>query len=92
MYQMEVQMKIIVLFSMIVISISAFSQSKEEVSKMLEQMKAQGMFSEEDLKKAKAKLDKMDSADFNNIVEKANSAAQDPEVLKKVKELQKQSK
>jgi hypothetical protein len=74
---------------MFTFSISAFTQSKADVSKMLEQMKAQGMFSEEDLKKAQAQLDKMNSKDFKGIVNKANSASKDPEVMKKVKELEK---
>jgi predicted RND superfamily exporter protein len=82
-------MKSLIISILLTFSFSAFTQSKADVSKMLEQMKAQGMFSEQDLKKAQAELDKMNSKDFSGIVNKANTASKDPEVLKKVKELEK---
>lgn len=71
-----------------IFSMGVLAQSKADVSKMLEQMKAQGMFSEEDLKKAQAELNKMNDKDFKGIVDKAQDAAKDPAVLKKIQELQ----
>lgn len=80
-------LKSIVCISVLSISSFTFSQSQQDVAATLEQMKATGMFSEEQINAAKAELMKMDKKDFDFMVTRAKEKSQDPEMKKKAMEL-----
>lgn len=80
-------LKSIFYISILSLSSLGFSQSQEDVAATLEQMKATGMFSEEQVNAAKAELMKMDKKDFDSMVVRAKEKSQDPELKKKAMEI-----
>ena len=80
-------LKSIICISLLSLSSFTFSQSQQDVAATLEQMKATGMFSEEQINAAKAELMKMDKKDFDSMVVKAREKSQDPAMKKKAMEL-----
>ena len=80
-------LKSVICISLLYLSSFTFSQSQQDVAATLEQMKATGMFSEEQINAAKAELMKMDKKDFDSMVVKAREQSQDPAMKKKAMEL-----
>ena len=80
-------LKSVICISLLYLSSFTFSQSQQDVAATLEQMKATGMFSEEQINAAKAELMKMDKKDFDSMVVKAREKSQDPAMKKKAMEL-----
>ncbi len=81
-------MKLLVILGLALLPSLAFSQGKAEISAMLDQLKAQGMFSASDIEKAKAELGSMKDSDINALKLKAQEKAKDPEFTEKLKQLQ----
>jgi hypothetical protein len=80
-------MKILILISLF--SVSLFAQSKADLNRMLGQLKAQGVFTEEQIEAAREQLQKMDQEDMDKLIEAGKAQMNDPEVQEKLKELQK---
>lgn len=81
-------MKYLLVLSMACFSSLSFSQSKAEVSGMLKQLKAKGVFSEEQVKAAEAQLNGMSESQFQGMIQKGKQKINDPEIQKKLRELQ----
>lgn len=64
-----------------------FAQTKEQVNQALDQMKASGAFSNEQIEAARKEMMKMDESQYKKIVDQAKVKALDPEFQKKTKEL-----
>lgn len=79
-------MKITILLALF--SFSLFAQTKEDINKMLEQMKSKGIFTEAQIKEAGTMLKKMDQKDMNKLIEAGKAQMNNPEIQKKLKELQ----
>ena len=77
----------IILFLSLIFSFSSFGQSKEDVNKMLDQMKAQGVFSDADLEAARSQLNSMSEKEFKTLSNNAQKAAKDPAYQQKAKEI-----
>lgn len=80
-------MKMILVILSLMFSTIAFGQSKADMKKMLDQFKAQGMFSEAQLAEAQKQLDAMDEEELDAIKAKAQEKLNDPEMMKQVQEL-----
>ncbi|MBD66598.1 MAG: hypothetical protein CME62_15405 [Halobacteriovoraceae bacterium] len=79
-------MKLVLLFSLF-ISSYAFALSKAEIKQSLDQMKASGMFTQEQIAEAEKQLESMDEAQIQELVKKGKEKANDPEFQKKMKAL-----
>lgn len=66
---------------------TVLAQTKEQVSQALDQMKASGAFSSEQIEAARKQMMKMDDKDYQKILNQAKEKAMDPEFQKKTKEL-----
>jgi hypothetical protein len=80
-------MKILILISLF--SVSLFAQSKADLNRMLGQLKAQGIFTEEQIEAAKVQLQSMDQKDMDKLIQAGKAQMNNPEIKKKLKELQK---
>ena len=80
-------MKVVLIVLSLMLSSASFGQSKAEMAQMLKQFKANGMFSEEQLKAAEAQLNKMSDDDLNKLKAQAAQKMNDPEVQKKLQEM-----
>jgi predicted Holliday junction resolvase-like endonuclease len=85
-------MKVVVLILSLMFSTVAFSQSKADMQKMLQQFKAQGMFSEEQLKAAQAQLNQMSDQDLEALKSQAKEKLNDPKVQEDIKRFQQSQK
>lgn len=85
-------MKVVVLILSLMFSTVAFSQSKADMQKMLQQFKAQGMFSEEQLKAAQAQLNQMSDQDLEALKSQAKEKLNDPKVQEHIKKFQQSQK
>jgi hypothetical protein len=56
---------------------------------MLGQLKAQGVFTEEQIEAAKAQLQSMDQKDMDKLIQAGKAQMDNPEIQKKLKELKK---
>lgn len=72
-------MKFIILLSLTLAN-TGFSQSKKQVSQLIDQLKSSGQFSPEQLEKAKQQLNKMDDETFNSFIQTAKEKSKDPKV------------
>lgn len=81
-------MKLFLLLSLLLLPVVGYSQTKAEVAGMLGQLKAKGIFTDEQIKQAEAELKKMDEKDFKKLMEIGKQKINDPEIQKKLKELQ----
>ncbi len=70
-------------------SVSLFAQTKADLNKMLEQMKSQGVFTEEQIDAARAQLQNMNQQDMDKLIEAGKAQMNNPEIQKKLKEVQK---
>jgi len=86
-YTIGAFMKLFVILGLFLIPAMAMGQTKAEISEMLSQMKAQGMFSKEDIAKAQVQLEAMSDKDIGQLKSKAQSKVNDPEIQKRVQEL-----
>lgn len=82
-------MKYILMVLVLMFSTVAFSQSKADMQQMLKKFKEQGMFSEEQLKAAEAQLNQMSDKDLDALKAKAKAKMNDPEIQKKLQQIQK---
>jgi len=76
-------------FLLIVSSSSLWAQSKKDINAMLEQFKASGMFTPEQIAQAQKELEGMDDKEVEKLKGQALKRAQDPDIqehLKKLKE------
>jgi hypothetical protein len=78
-------MKILILISLL--SVSLFAQTKADLNKMLGQLKAQGVFTEEQIEAAKIQLQSMDQKDMDKLIQAGKAQMNNPEIQKKLKEL-----
>ena len=78
-------MKILIL--MILFTPSAFSQTREDIAMALEQMQKSGMFTPEQIKKAKRELAGWDDSKVAETIKKAKKTSQDPAVRQKALEI-----
>lgn len=84
-------LKYFILLSLL-FSVSAWSQSKEQISAMLEQMKSSGQFSPEQIDAAKRKLAGMKDSDYNKLLNAAHEKAADPKFRNKVQGMMQKKK
>lgn len=82
-------MKLILIILSLMISTVTFAQSKADMTKMLQEFKKNGMFSEAQLAAAQKQLDEMSDEDLDAIKSKAAESMNDPKVQEKIKELEK---
>lgn len=76
------------LFSFNSFCLANMEVDKDQMNQMLSQLKEQGVFSEEDIKKAQQELNKMSDEDFKNLQDKAaEQMKNNPEILEKVNKL-----
>ena len=75
------------LFSILVFSSVAFSQSKSEIDHYLVKLKGSGMLSEQQVELARKELANMNDQNLKKLVKKGMQAKSDPEILKKVNQL-----
>jgi hypothetical protein len=80
-------MKILILISLF--SVSLFAQTKADLNRMLGQLKAQGVFTEEQIEAARAQLQSMDQKDMDKLIQAGKAQMNNPEIQKKLKEIQK---
>lgn len=85
-------MKVVVVILSLMFSTVVFSQSKADMQKMLQQFKAQGMFSEEQLKAAQAQLNQMSDQDLEALKSQAKEKLNDPKVQEDIKKFQQSQK
>ena len=81
-------MKLFITLTLLAFSISAFSQSKAEVSKLLDKMKKNGTFSAEQVEAAKKQLNEISAEDMNKIIKASKKSLSDPKVQEKLKSIQ----
>ena len=81
-------MKLLITLGLLCFSGLSLAQSKQEVSDMLKQLKAKGVFSEEQVKAAEKQLNGMSDSQFNGMIQKGKQKINDPEIQKKLRELQ----
>lgn len=66
---------------------SAWSQSKQEINSMLEQFKASGLFTPEQIAQAQKELEGMNEKEVEQLKGKALERAQDPDIQEHIKKL-----
>lgn len=69
------------------ISSFAMAQSREDILKTMDQMKASGMFTDEQLEAAKERMKNMKDEEFNEMMKQANEKTQDPKIRQKAQEI-----
>lgn len=79
-------MKLFLLAAALITSPLVFSQDKAEINAVLEKLKAQGVFSESDVKAAQKQLNGMSDNEVNSLVKKGKEKINDPNIQKKLKE------
>lgn len=70
-----------------VFSFTVFAQSKADLKVSLDAMKAQGMITEEQYNQTLKELENMSDEDLSKIKSKAQEAVNDPEIMKKAKQV-----
>lgn len=82
-------MKILLILGLMLTSTVSFAQSKADINNMLQKLKAKGMFSEKDIEAAQKQLNSMSDKDVDSLVKKGQQKLNDPEIKKKLEELNK---
>ena len=82
-------MKLLLILGLMLTSTISFAQSKSDINNMLQKLKAKGMFSEKDIEAAEKQLNSMSDKDVDSLVKKGQQKLNDPEIKKKLEELNK---
>lgn len=80
-------MKISIILILLTFSICAFSQSKSDISNMLNKMKKSGTFSAEQIDAAKKQLNQLSDEDMKKIIKASQKSLNDPKIQEKLKSI-----